>query len=207
MEVKVLYNSDSKAGLGGETILKPYGKLMNKWGLCASYDLKDYQKHLRTVEIKSPVSVDVLFHGKEHSNIPIELSTRVRFDGHHEVLVTIDKTIDVNQPDKPCYDPADHEGEPYGEHDYRQLNKIILARFNCTTPFIPQQFRAGDEICTNPSIGKNVHLMLEEMSASFNPNIFKENFHSLPPCVYHTFSVQQTRTDGTKLKAERNFYF
>ena len=99
---------------------------MNLWGRCASYDLEDYQKQLNYVFIKSPVEVDVVFHSKEQSSIPIELSTRLRFDGDHTVQVTVEKTIDVDQKEKPCYDPKKHQGEAYGDYDYKLLNKNSL---------------------------------------------------------------------------------
>ena len=191
--------TNNQTGLEEEKVLSPYGKLIKNWGYCASFELSQYQEGLRMVEIKSPIEVNVLFHSKDQSNIPIELSTQVRFDGKHEVTVTVDKTIDVNQNDKPRYNPDDHGGKMYGDYDYTVLNKMFLERFNCTTPFIPQQFRDEGEICLNRTVGKTIHTILRQRSASFNPNMFKENYHSIPPCVYHTFSVQQSRTDGTSV--------
>ena len=151
------------------------------------------------VNIRSPIDVNILFHDKEQSNIPLELSAKIRLDGNHEVFVTVEKTIDVAQKKKPCYNSKDHGGEIYGDYDFKVLNKMFLERFNCTTPFIPRQFRKEGEICLNRTVGKTIHTILRQRSASFNPNMFKENYHSIPPCVYHTFSVQQSRTDGTSV--------
>ena len=199
-----VHYTDNKTGLGENKILKPYGSLMNSWGKCASYDLKDYEKQLRYVEIHSPVEVDIIFHGKEHSNIPMELSTRLRFDGNHNVLITVDKTIDISQSDKPCYDPEKHEGEAYGDYDFKLLNKRFLDQFNCTSPFISPKFRKGGEICLNTTSGRMIHEILRQTSASFNPNMWKANYHSIPPCVYHTYKVQQTRSEGKFEKFNKN---
>ena len=169
---------------------------MNLWGRCASYYLKDYQKQLNYVFIKSPVEVDVVFHSKEQSSIPIELSTRLRFDGDHTVQVSVEKTIDVDQEKKPCYDPEKHQGETYGDYDYKRLNNKFLEQFNCTTPFIPPQFRNGGEICLNQTIAKKIHILLRQSSASLTANMWKEDYHSIPPCVYHTYNIQHLRSDG-----------
>ena len=191
--MKVLY-TDINTGLPKSSILKPYGRLMYHWGKCASYDLKDYEEQIRHVIIKTPLKVDVILHRKDQSSIPKELSMKQRFDGNHEVTVTVEKTIDVTQLKKPCYKPEDHNGETYNELDYKLLNKIIMQRFNCTSPFIPSEFRTGSEICLKPN--RSLHTFIESSSASFCTIMWKKNYHSIPPCVYHTYSAQETRTEG-----------
>ena len=190
-------DTDNGREIGTDILLKPYGTLMYQWGKCASYDLGDNPGHLRRVKIKSPVEVDVIFHNKDQSSIPKELSTRLRFDGTHHIEVTVEKTIDVNQnKKKPCYKPEENHGETYGKHDYMLLNKKIVGRFNCTTPFIPSEFRNGAEICLNKSAGILIHQFLKYSSASFSTNMWNKNYHSIPPCIYHTYTTQETKIEG-----------
>ena len=189
-------NTNRETGLAKTTTLKPDEKLSYNKGKCASYDLEDYRKQLRVVKIRSPVNVDIFFHSKEQSSIPREISARQRFDGSHEIDVTVEKTIDVNQLKKPCYKPEDHNGETYGEHDYKLMNKMIVERFNCTTPFILPEFRNGTEICLKKDVGLLVQQFLQSSSASFSPNMWTNDYHFIPPCEYHTYTTQETRYEG-----------
>ena len=181
--------------------LKPYGTLWYKWGKCASYDISDHDKELEVKEVRitSPVKVDVILHSKDQSSIPLELSTLLRFDSSHEIQVTVEKTIDVYQAKKPCYKPEDHGGETYGEHDYKLLSKTIMEKFNCTTPFIPSEYRNGSEICSNKNTGRRVHQFLRSTSASLVPNMWRDSYHSIPPCVYHTYNIHETKTEGKSI--------
>ena len=180
----------------------------HNWGKCASYDLEDLGKgqKARRIYITSPVEVQVILHSKEQTSIPLELSTQMRLDGRHEVMVGVKKTIDVNQKRKPCYIPEDHDGESYGEHDYKLLNKIISDKFNCTTPYIPKDYRNGSKICTDETVGKKVHRLFKRALVGLNTNIWMEDFYSIPPCVYHTYKTEKTRKDGELIHSLHIFH-
>ena len=161
------------------------------WTKCANFDLEKYSKELTQVSIKSPAEVLVIVHSKDQITIPRELSAVYTFDGSHIVDVTIDKTIDLNQKKKPCYDVSENNGKGFGENEYELLMKIIMERFNCTTPFIPAEFRKGSEICGNEKTMKLVHDLIDLSLSSNAPVIWKSNYFSIPPCVYHTYTVQE----------------
>ena len=177
--------------------LKPYGNLWIEWGKCASYELVNAQEPLRvmSVWIKSPLEIKVFLHSKDQSNTPRELSISALFVSQHKIQVSVEKTIDISQTKKPCYNPEDHAGETYGEYDYKLLNKKIIEKFNCTTPFIPSKYRNGSKICSNAN-GSRVHGFLRSTSASLSPNMWADDYHSIPPCVYHTYTMQETKTQG-----------
>ena len=87
------------------------------WARCATYDLTHHSKSLLRVEVHSPVSVYVIFHDKDQISLPRELSAYQLFDKQHVIEVTIEKTIDLNQKEKPCYDTSENDNESFGEHD------------------------------------------------------------------------------------------
>ena len=183
--------TNAETGLREDTLLKPYQSPINNWGKCASYDLEKHSKELTKVAIRSPLDVYVIFHSKDQLSIPKELSTKETLEGFHLIDVTIDKTIDLKQDDKPCYDTSEHSGESYGEHEYKLLTSRTMERFNCTTPFIPAEFRNGSNICLNQTAASLVHEFLQYSSSSFVTNMWKSNYYSIPPCVYHTYTVAE----------------
>ena len=65
-----------------------------------------------SVLIESPVEIKVFLHSKGQSNIPRELSISALFVSQHKIQVSVEKTIDISQTKKPCYNPEDHKGEP-----------------------------------------------------------------------------------------------
>ena len=148
-----------------------------------------------SVLIESPVEIKVFLHSKGQSNIPRELSISALFVSLHKIQVSVEKTIDIYQTKKPCYNPEDHEGETYGDYDYKLLNNKIIEKFNCTTPFIPSKYRNGSKICSNEK-GSSVYEFFKSTSASLSPNMWADDYHSIPPCVYHTYTMQETKTQG-----------
>ena len=89
------------------------------------------------------MDVWVIIHNREQVSIPKELAAYIRFDGRHVVEVTVEKTVNLDQKENPCYYPAQHENVTFGDHNYKIMAKIVLEKFNCTTPYIPAQFRIG----------------------------------------------------------------
>ena len=176
--------------------MKPSKTLWNTWGKCASFDLEDFKKSLRFVKIESPIEVDVVIHSKEHSSIPLELSTTIRLESRHVVNINVEKTIDIYQDKKPCYRPEDNKGDTYGDHEYKLLQHKIMDQFNCTTPFIPSEYRNGSKICSKAEKGERVNMFFKLYSSSLNFNMWSQDHHSIPPCVYHTFTAKDLKTEG-----------
>ena len=115
------------------------------------------------VTITSPVQLYVILHSKDQISIPRELALYKRFDnvgGKNVVEINVEKTIDLNQKDKPCYDPAEHNNVGFGEHSYRVLSEKIVEKFNCTTLFIPEDFRKGIKICGNNTLLTQIAMSL-----------------------------------------------
>ena len=177
---------------GSEVDLEPYMSRIHSWGKCVSFKLDSYKDALVKVKIRSPKKVTVYIHNEETFSISKELSTRRYFSVFQTIEVTVAKTIDLNQRTKPCYDPKDYDGKNYGKHEFEQLEKKIMEKFKCTTPFIPKEVREGDPICTDQKVGKLVHTFLESSASFLSTNIWSEHFHSLPPCVYHTHTFIET---------------
>ena len=177
---------------GSEVRLEPYMSRIHYWGKCVSFNLESYKDALARVQILSPKTVTVYIHNERSSSISKELSTRRFFRSYQILDVTVAKTIDLNREAKPCYDPKDYNGKNYGKHEYENLEKKIMERFNCTTPIIPKEIRQEDPICLVQKIGRKVHHFLKASASFFLTNIWSENFHSLPPCVYHTHSFKET---------------
>jgi hypothetical protein len=183
--------------------LKPYRTTIHNWGKCASYEFENHTEDLTKVEIRSPADVTVFLHSKDQLSIPKELSVRTFFNGYHSIEVTVEKTIDLNKERKPCYDNNDHGNESYGEHEFNLLVKKIMEKFNCSTPFIPPEFRKGSPICQNQTTANLVHGFLKYSSSAFMTNMWKSSYYSVPPCVYHKFSAETT----IKMKGKTNFIF
>ena len=127
----------SETGLAKVTLLKPFRTTINNWSKCASYDLKEQREQLTKIEIRTPVDVAVYFHSKDQLTMPKELRARIYFGGFHSIEVTEEKTIDLNQNEKPCYNVEENGGKNYGEHEYEVLMAKFLEKFNCTTFFYP----------------------------------------------------------------------
>ena len=164
---------------------------INNFCRCATYELENHKEQLTKVEIKSPVDVYVIFHSKEQISIPKELSARKTFEGYHNIEVTIQKTINLNQKEKHCYNPADNGGISFGMHEYQLLMKRIMKNFNCTTPFIPDKYRKDSDICLNQTTLEKVHEFLKFSSSSFVSNMWKSNYYGIPPCVYTTYAIDE----------------
>ena len=120
-----------------------------------------------------------------------ELSAYQLFDKLHVIEVTIEKTIDISQKQKPCYD-AFEKHESFGEHDYKLLMNKIMKKFQCTTLYIPAEFINGSKICQNSTTTNLVHEFMKYSSPTFATNLWTSDYYSPPPCVYHKYSVDQT---------------
>ena len=147
------------------------------------------------VWITSPVQVYVILHSKEQISIPKELAVYKRFEepaGKNVVEVTVEKTVDLDQKNRPCYDPAKNNNVSFGEHDYRVLAHKIMEKFNCTTLFIPEEFRLGAEICKNETRLYHVHQFIQYSSSSHATNLWTSNYYTIPPCTYHKYTVHDT---------------
>ena len=162
------------------------------WTRCATYDLTNHSKSLLRVEVRSPVSVYVIFHDKDQISLPRELSAYQLFDKQHVIEVTIEKTIDLNQKEKPCYYTSENDKESFGEHDYKLLINKIMQKFECTTLYIPAEFINGSKICQNSTTTNLVHEFMKYSSPTFATNLWTSDYYSPPPCVYHKYSVDQT---------------
>ena len=86
-------------------------------------------------------------------------------------------------------------GKNYGEQKYEVLMAKILEKFKCTTLFIPAEIRKDSEICQNEKTAKMIHEYLKYSSSAYSTNMWKSNFYTIPPCVYHTFTIERT-VDG-----------
>ena len=136
-------------------------------------------------------------------SIPKELAVYKRFEepaGKNVVEVTVEKTVDLDQKDRPCYDPAENNNVSFGEHDYQILAQKIREKFNCTTLFIPEKFRSGAEICKNETGLYEVHQFLQYSSSSHATNLWTADYYTIPPCVYHKYTVHDT------IRARGNHY-
>ena len=162
------------------------------WARCASYDLKNSTKGLVKVIIRSPVSVHVIFHSKEQVSIPKELASYKKYDAYHVIELDVEKTIDLNQVGNPCYEPSENNNVGFGEYDYRLLMQKIITKFNCTTPYIPAEFRNGSKICQNETTTNKVHELMKYSSSAQATNLWMSDYYSVPPCVYHQYSMQET---------------
>ena len=186
-----VHETNSKTGLAEITLLKPFWTTIHAWSKCASYELENHKEHMTKVEIRTPADVVLFFHSKDQLTMPKELTSRIYFDGSHSLAVTEEKTIDLNQNDKPCYNVEENGGKNFGEHEYEILSMKILEKFNCTTLFIPVEFRKDSEICLNETTAKMVHEYIKYSSSMYATSMWKSNFYSIPPCVYHTFTIEQ----------------
>ena len=170
------------------------------WSHCASYDLQDHAKGLVKVFIKSPVQVYVILHSKDQISIPKELAVYKRFEnlgGKRVVEVDVEKTIDLDQKNKPCYSPADNNNVSFGAHSYTVLSQKILEEFNCTTLYIPEEFRKGAKICDNETALALVHQFIMYSSSSLATNLWMSDYYTNPPCLSQMYTIQETiRTEG-----------
>ena len=176
-------------------ILAPY-----RWTYCASYNLQAHAEGLIKVGVESPMDVWVIIHNRDQITIPKELAAYIRFDAYHVVEVTVEKTVDLDQKQKPCYDPAQHNNVTYGDHNYEILAKILIEKFNCTTPFIPAQFRNGSKLCETRTMLSKVHWFMMYSSSSFATNLWSSTYYTHPPCIYQSYMAQETISGKGKFK-------
>ena len=171
-----------------------YRKIINTylWSRCASYDLKNITKGLVKVVIRSPLSVYVIFHSKDQLSIPKELASYKKYEGYHVIELSVMKTIDLNQEGKPCYEPSENNDVGFGEHDYKLLMNKIMTKYNCTTPYIPAEFRKGSKICQNTTMNSKVHELIKYSSSTHATNLWMADYYSDPPCVYQSYSMRET---------------
>ena len=162
------------------------------WSRCASYDLENVTKGLIKVVIKSPVDVYVIFHSKDQSTIPKELASYKKYEGYHVLELDVMKTVELNQEGKPCYEPSENDNVGFAEHNYKLLMKEIMTTYNCTTPYIPAEFRIGSKVCQNETLNSKVHELIKYSSSRHATNLWMADYYSDPPCVYQTYSMQQT---------------
>ena len=194
VKVNVYYAEKGKAQ--SQKLIKPYGTVLNmKRGKCASYKIESSSSSsmVTSVEIRSPIEVSVVFHSRDQSSAPMELSSQVIFARTHYITVEVEKSIDVNHDKKPCYDPKEHQGVSYEEYTLTLLSKMIDKNFNCTTPVIPKKYRIGTNICTNPSHGEKVHQFLSSYAPTYSGIMWNDQYDFLPPCVYHKYNIKDVR--------------
>ena len=138
------------------------------------------------------MDVQVIIHNRDQITIPKELAAYIRFDGRHVVEVTVVKTLNLDQKQNHCYCPAQHNSVTFGDHNYKVLAKILMEKFNCTTPFIPAQFRINSKLCETRSTLNKVHWFMMYSSSSFATNLWSSTYYTDPPCVYHSYTAQET---------------
>jgi len=127
--------------------------------------------------------MSTFIHNRNFKIIHRELSAFFLFDGFHRAEITTNKYINLNSKNQECY-----EGDNYTAEEIELLGKIIKKNFNCTTPFIPYEHRNGAEICSNVTIGKQVHDFMEATSRRFSTNMWTDDYYFLPPCTYNTYT-------------------
>ena len=82
-------------------------------------------------------------------------------------------------------------GNNYGDHEYEVLMKQILEKFICTTLFIPAEIRKDFKICLNETTANTIHEYMKYSCSAYSTSMWKSNFYTIPPCVYHTFSIER----------------
>ena len=162
------------------------------WTRCASYDLKNNTKGLVKVIIRSPVSVYVIFHSKDQVSIPKELASYKKYSAYHVIELDVEKSMNLNQAGNLCYEPSENHNVGFGEYDYRLLMKKIMTKFNCTTMYIPEEFRIDAKICQNETTTNQVHELMRYSSSTHATNLWMSDYYSVPPCVYHKYSMKET---------------
>ena len=75
--------------------------------------------------------------------------------------------------------------------------------FNCTSPFVPQVYRDGADICRNESDGRLVHGYMLTSTGRFSTNMWRQDYFFMPPCTYNTYNYIQT--DGKKVPNNHHY--
>ena len=78
------------------------------------------------------------------SLIVLLLSLLTSPEGDHNIRVTVSKMSALSRQDRPCYN-----GPDYGYQEYVKLAELVREKFGCMSPFIPERFRGGTQLCRN----------------------------------------------------------
>ena len=108
------------------------------------------------------------------------------FSAKHIIDVRVSKKEDLNTVSTPCYD-----GDHFIQAESEKIGLALRNNFNCTSPFIPDNYKQGMQLCKNASIGKMAQNFIKS-TGLFSTNMWKKDYFFLPPCKYFSYNYHTT---------------